>query len=482
MISLPTTADGLSDYEAAEFNALVQVWQATTPNNSERMLYYLGKNPLKDLGVSIPPKLRQTRTVVGWPAKAVDMLAARSMFDGFVTTDPTDDPLGLRDILAENQFDLLYEQAVRSQLIHCAAFWTVGRGDRSRGEPEVLISMNSAQYAAGLWDHRKRQIRSGMAVTDLSIIDPSQPTAITMYLSDVVLLLERSKDTGQWTVVERMHNPLGRPLMEPMPYLPDFERPFGRSRISDEVMSITDSAQREALRGEVLMEIYTAPQRAIIGADEESFDWDKWNTYMSSFIRMSRDDEGNVPQLVQQPQVSPSGAISYMQHLATRFAGATGVPVSSLGVVQENPASAEAIYAAKDDLVTMAQSLNRTNRIAVANVMRMAYALREGLTMQELPVEAVNLTARFRNPAMPSVVSQSDAMVKQISAIPWLADTEVALEELGYDEAQILRLMADKRRLEGRGIVDALMNARPKVEVRESETETLGVEDVVASR
>ena len=84
----------------------------------------------------------------------------------------------------------------------------------------------------------------------------------------------------------------------------------------------------------------------------------------------------------------------------------------------------------------------------------------DGLTLGELPDEALSLQARFRNPSMPSVVSQSDAMVKQISAIPWLADTEVALEELGYDESQITRLMDAKRRGEGRSVVDALMQAR----------------------
>lgn len=459
-MQIPTQVAGLTDEELAEFGALVRVWDDRARGNAEKMTYYLGKNQLKDLGISIPPSLKRTLTVVGWPAKAVDMLAARSMFDGFAFTGDGEDPLGLKPLLVENQFELLYEQAVRSQLIHCAAFWTLGRGDRSQGDPEVLISMNSAEYASALWDHRKRRIRSGLVVTDISRDDASAPTEITLYLADYVIVISRQRSSGRWVVTERWVNPLGRPLMEPMPFLPDFKRPFGRSRITREVRSITDSAQREALRAEVLMEIYTAPQRAIIGADKDSFDWDRWKTYMTSLIRVSRDDEGNVPSLVQQPQVSPQGAISYMQHLAMRFAGATGVPVSSLGVVQENPSSAQAIFAAKDDLVTTAQSLNRTNRIALANVARMAFALREGITLGELPREALTMQVRFRNPAMPSVVSQSDAMVKQISVMPWLGETEVALEELGYDEAQITRLLDAKRRLEGRNLVDSLLQGR----------------------
>jgi hypothetical protein len=37
--------------------------------------------------------------------------------------------------------------------------------------------------------------------------------------------------------------------------------------------------------------------------------------------------------------------------------------------------------------------------------------------------------------------------MKLISAVPWLADTEVGLELLGLDEQQIARAMSEKRRV-----------------------------------
>jgi hypothetical protein len=36
--------------------------------------------------------------------------------------------------------------------------------------------------------------------------------------------------------------------------------------------------------------------------------------------------------------------------------------------------------------------------------------------------------------------------MKLITAVPWLADTEVGLELLGLDEQQIARAMSEKRR------------------------------------
>ena len=71
----------------------------------------------------------------------------------------------------------------------------------------------------------------------------------------------------------------------------------------------------------------------------------------------------------------------------------------------------------------------------------------------------VTIEARFRNPAMPSVVSQSDAMVKQISALPWLAESDVALEELGYSEDQIIRLRSDRAKTQSRSMLSSLFNS-----------------------
>jgi hypothetical protein len=75
----------------------------------------------------------------------------------------------------------------------------------------------------------------------------------------------------------------------------------------------------------------------------------------------------------------------------------------------------------------------------------------------EPPAEARGLRARWRNPATPSIVSASDAIQKQITAMPWLAESEVALEALGYTDEQIVRLLADKRRAQGSGALTAIL-------------------------
>lgn len=89
------------------------------------------------------------------------------------------------------------------------------------------------------------------------------------------------------------------------------------------------------------------------------------------------------------------------------------------------------------------------NGIALRNVALMALAVMHGTSFAAERDSGIDVSARFHNPAMPSVVSQSDAMVKQISAIPWLGESDVALEELGYSGEQIQRLRTDRRRSQG---------------------------------
>ena len=93
--------------------------------------------------------------------------------------------------------------------------------------------------------------------------------------------------------------------------------------------------------------------------------------------------------------------------------------------------------------------------------MQDAICLRDGIPVSEMDDEVRNLATRWRNPAMPSVVSQSDAVVKQISAIPELAQTDVALEELGYSAEQIVRIRSQIKRAQAGGVLDRLLASTP---------------------
>ena len=152
--------------------------------------------------------------------------------------------------------------------------------------------------------------------------------------------------------------------------------------------------------------------------------------------------------------------IDYMRSLASRFSGETNVPVNELGVISDNPSSAEAIYASKEALVIDAQNLNADNNEALKNVAIMALAVENKTDYFTEHEKNLGITAKFKNPALPSLVSQADAIVKAISAFPWLANSDVALEEFGFSDEQIQRLQQDRRRYEAQALLQARLAAQ----------------------
>ena len=440
-LSTITQAEGLGDDEAEMLIDLVDTWRDKKLRNELRGRYYHMKNRLKDLKISIPPALTNVETVVGWPAKAVDMLAARSQFDGY-TWAGEGEPL--KDVLFDNQFGLIYSQAVVSELIHSCSFLTLSKG--RKGEPQVIISAYSALNAAALWDDRLKRIKCGMTIVEIERRPHREPVPrwVNLYTDDAIW--EIHHDDEKWVATKHEHS-MGRPMMEVLRYRPSLDRPFGKSRISRAVMSTTDSAVRCSLRTEVAAEFATSPQKFLLGADGTIFDdISRWEAYIGNILAISRDEDGEVPEFGQLSQGSMQQHLDYMRSLAAHFSGETGIPVSELGVIHDNPASAEAIYAAKESLVIEAESLNAINGHALKNIGRMAIAAAEDKELSELSEDEASIEPCFRNPAMPSIVTQADSMVKLISVFPWMANSDVALEEVGFADDKRQRLKKERER------------------------------------
>jgi hypothetical protein len=399
--------------------------------------------------------MRNFSAVLGWPEKAVRQLAARNIFDGFVAPGQDDNPFDLGGVLEANRFDLELPQAIVSAYKHSCSFISTTLGDTTAGDPEVVVMARSAEWSAAIWDRTRRRVSSALAITDAT--DTGDPTDLILYLPDWVVTAERR--SGKWRVVDRQPNPLGVVLIEPLTYDPQLDRPFGRSRITRAVMDITDRAARTVLRTEISAEFYASPQRYVLGADEEAWaDTNKWKAVMGRFLTLTKDEDGDTPQVGQFAQATMQPHFEMLRLLATQFAGETGVPVASLGVISDNPSSAEAIYAAKEDLIVEAQAANRVLGASLARVAQRAVMLRDGLT--EPTVELRRLQTRWADPAFTSPVSAGDALVKLNAVFPWLGESEVALEMAGFTAPQITRLLSDKRRAGSADVLAAIAAAR----------------------
>lgn len=455
---------GLAEDDADLLRRLMTQWQRKRARNALRRQYRDMRVNVAFLGASVPPYMRdQLDIVCGWPDKAVTSLASRCMWDGVTSPSGEDDPLGAMSLLHENRFDLLVPELVDATLTYCCAFVVALPGDPAAGDPDVVVTGADALWATGLWDVRRRGLEAGLLVD--SADDNGRPTSMLLLTAEHVTRMALG-DRG-WVAIARMDHGLGRVPMEPLPYRPSLGRPFGRSRISREVMSITDRVVRAGFRTEVSSDLYAAPAMLLLGADKTMFQNDRgeqtplWSWYMGRLKSLPKDEDGEKPSLQVIPQQSMEPFLAMKRALAAEFSAATSLPISALGIVQDNPSSAEAIYAAKEDLVIEAQNTTRSIGYGLNRIVQDAVCLRDGVPVTEMDDEVRNLATRWRNPAMPSVVSQSDAVVKQISAIPDLAQTDVALEELGYSAEQIVRIRSQIKRAQSGAVLDRLLAVAP---------------------
>lgn len=418
---------------------LLDVWYAKLRRNRLKHRYYDGKNALKDFGISTPPELLSVETVVGWPQKAVDALAVRSRFDGFTATD--DDVQAMLDKIADrSRLGIKYRQAVTSELIQSCVFATVGLDDRD----ESHIEFYSAEDASAVWDDALGRIGYGMVINDRD--RRGIPVEISMYLDDMKVHLY---DTGQgyWDYDEEPYR-MGRPTMEVFAYRPTYRRPFGQSRISRAVMSLTDSAVRCALGGDVSFQFAVAPQKYLMGVDRDVFaQQTKWEAYIGNILALGYNSpDGVMPQFGQLPQASMQQYVDYMRALAARFAGETNVPLHMLGIIHDNPSSAQALYAASEPLIIECQDLNDGSRDSLKTLALMCIAAERDKALEDLKDEERDLTANFANPAMPSIVSQADAMVKIAGVVPEFAGTDTFFEQVGFGEDMRKKAMSEMRR------------------------------------
>ena len=470
----------LTEAEQFALSSLVAQLDAKRPRSAVRDAYYDGRKRLDRYGISIPPQMRDLETVIGWPAKTCDVLASRLHLGGFVVPGQSSSDTGIEDIFAANGMSVEIPQAFVSTFIHGVSFVAVTGGDTSIGEPEVLIQTMPATEATGLWDGRRRRLSAALWMPVFDARTRKQQTAV-LYLADQVITLSKAYG-GKW-LAERAPHKLGRVPVVPLRYRPRMGRPFGMSRISRAVISLTDQAVRTMLRTEVSAEFYSSPQRYMLGADESAFVGPDgqartgWESIIGRMLVVGRDDSDQVPTVGQFPQLSMQPHAEHLRSIAMMFAGETAIPPSNLGIIHDNPASAEAIDAAWADMVGVAELCQVELGSGLTEVAQLAVMTRDGLS--EAPKELLRLRPKFRDASTPTKQAQTQSTVMQITAGVLRPDSEVALEQLGYDQTDIERIQAEHRRASAGVRMDSLI-AAVKTPAREVVDVAANVDEVRA--
>lgn len=427
----------VTDDERAMIREVMSKWHSHLGKNAKRSLYYDTEQTFKDLGIALPPQLRHAKAVLGWAMQAVRKPAMRTQFEG-LRLPGSDDPFELNEVLARNAFALEFGQSVVSAYTHGVSFVTVAKG--GEGETPVQIQGHSAESAAAAWDRRSRRIKAAVTVSEVS---DNRPTEFVAYLPHVVLWCTYRAGSG-WSA-ERIPNPTGRALVVPVLNDPQLRRPFGRSRLTNAVMELNDMAVRAYVRMEGNAEFYSSPQIALLGVDEAAFgggipESQKFKLAMDRLLALTKDSDGDRPTLQQLSQASMQPHSDMLRTIAAAFSAETAIPVSSLGVIHDQPASAEAIRAAEHDLLIDATYHNKhVHASAVRDIASLAVMVRDDLTAP--PADVWRVSARFADPEFRSMSAQADAVQKLAGSMDSIAKWDVLLES-AFDETQVERIKA----------------------------------------
>lgn len=454
----PEKVYGLGYEARIELAELLHTYDRHKAANDKKQKYYEGKIPLGEvnLGIALPHGMQGLEIGCSWGAKCVDVLAARSMFDGFVgengqAVSDLDTLIGGNRLVAE------YPKAARDELKYGCTFATLSADDAIG----CKIRFHSPRTAAARWDGDRGRIGSGFAVIDSAPENTSgewRPNLINLYTDDEIWVMRRIDSL--WTATWFSHR-MGRPLMEPLIWNATSDKPFGRSRLKDPVRRLIQGYVRTIADASIGLEFSTAPQKYLMGVTDDQYDAlvnDKFRQYVGSIIAGTvNPDTGEKPTFGQLQQGTITPHVEMLKLLAAQFGAATGLSVTDTGVVNDaNPTSADAILAQSQTLVASAEELNRGNAESLRTIALMAQAVAGDTTVEELGEDQTQIWAHFKNPSMPSVAVTADAAVKIATSRPAFAGTDVYLEMLGFDQAEIRRIKAQEQRARGMQVLEEL--------------------------
>lgn len=415
--------------------------------------YYLGLQIIANLQIAVPPELEFLRTLVGWPAMAVDPYVERLQADCFRLTRATDGDQTLMDIMDANGFASEQSLAYTDALAMRRAYWMLGSPTESGAAP--VITVESPLNMSVLWDMQGREPRAAMQ--EYFAEDGTRRGAVLVPGKTIQL---GTDDNGQWVVADRDEHDFDFVPVVQMANRARSNNRGGRSEISNALMSIVDSACRTLLGLEVAREIYSTPQKAILGATEDAFvksdgsTASVMETYVTKVLGLERDENGDLPELFQWQAYDPAVFTKLIEMYAAQASGIVAATPQDLGLYTDgNPASADQVVAMESRRDRRAIRMQNEFGTPLVRVGQMAMRFENN---GRLPTEYERLAVDWNPVTMDTPVATSDAVTKEISAGSVPPTSDVVLKRLGYSAVERARLEQDRKREDGRQAARAI--------------------------
>lgn len=445
-------SSGLTEDEARLIGRLQHDLASYRKKNATKWRYYDGEVELKNMEIAVPSNLVNVDASIGWGGVIVDALEERIDWLGWTADEDQAD--GLQAVARENRLSTEFNKVKLDSLVTGVGFLEVTAG--GAGEPDVIINAVSSSDATYLWDDRANRVSAGLVMKQ----GPEGEDLLTLYLPDMTVTVVR--ESGESRVTRHVHN-RGRCGLVAFPNKSRAGRTRGQSELTKPVRYAIDHAQRTILEMEYNREIYTTPQKwfANILPEDLGFDSES-DEQMSEFERIKKgfdvamtravilptqEEDGKNPSTGQYQSAPPTPYIDELQMITQLLSAYSGIPASWFGFHTDNPPSAEGQRALEARNVKMSErrctSYSGPMDSDVAFIAQSILAQRSEGAVVPTPEFMAAVSSRWRDPATPTVAAATDAVTKQIEAGALARNSVVALERMGYSDADIRRIQQE---------------------------------------
>jgi hypothetical protein len=408
--------------------------------------YYMGRQPLRYLDPEVRRQLggRLDNVVVNWPRLVVDAIEERLNIVGIRNGD--DEASDLWRIWQANAMDEYSERAHADALVYGRSYAMVWASPdpatpRISIESPLQVCVERDPYDGTVVASLKQWLDATKRWRALLITQDK----VVQFRSDIKsdAAMPPPSNESAWIQYSTEDNPLGVVPIVPIVNRPRTMHPDGESELAD-VFPLADAVNKLCTDLMVSAEYSAMPRRWITGmfpmgsnvTQQQADDMSEkvrnmWETARGSKIWIAPNEQTKMGQF---PEAQLEGFVNAIRLFSMQVAAISGLPPHYLGLVSDNPASADAIRSAEASLVFRAMRRQRIWSQAWVDVLKLAVQVRDGVP----PVGMDELEIVWENPETRTPGQMADYALKLVQA--GIVDRGTVLEDLGYTPSKIERI------------------------------------------
>lgn len=400
--------------------------------DERNLQYYKLQHTLVQLGMAIPPSMRQFVVMANWARVVVRTLASRQRIRGLYLPGESSADDKLLEIWNDNNMTSQMKRLRKDRYIYGRAFVSAGLREVGSNAPllrvespreiEAKIDNRTGEMLAAARFYSPRQELDGVVAQSLV-----PPEYVTLYLPDYTVQL--AQDDGKWRVAARQDHNLGA-----VPIIMDLNEQMsgeikGESELTD-IIPLMDSGARSLTNLQFAQEAHGIPRMWMSGVDKKDFIDPATGAPIPMFeayfdaIHMLKETGAKVGQLTAADLKNFETALEiYGKQASTVY----GFPARYFGIESSIPATEGAVIADEIQLVNSVEDKNEDEATTVGWIGGLAYRIATGRW-----VEGNRIRADHFDPATPTIAQREDALMKRRSQ--GVLSREGYWDELGWSE------------------------------------------------